>query len=133
YIPDTYIKDEKQKIDMYKQFQSISSSEAITDLQDELIDRFGDYPQEVANLFIVSSLKRHAKQQRIESISEKHKKIEILVSKNRSQQVDGSKLFTLANQFGREFQLGTEGSKLKILFKWSRDTHEQRYDILENF
>ena len=133
YIPDTYIKDEKQKIDMYKQFQSISSSEAITDLQDELIDRFGDYPQEVANLFIVSSLKRHAKQQRIESISEKPKKIEILVSKNRSQQVDGSKLFTLANQFGREFQLGTEGSKLKILFKWSRDTHEQRYDILENF
>ncbi|TFJ92996.1 transcription-repair coupling factor [Lentibacillus salicampi] len=133
YIPETYIKDEKQKIDMYKQFQSIRSTEGITDLRDELIDRFGDYPEEVANLFHVSSLKRHAKQQRIESISEKPKKMEVLVSQNRSQQVDGSKLFTLANQFGREFQLGTEGNKLKIVFTWSPDTRHQRYDILEDF
>src|SRR5699024_9319399 len=55
YIPDAYIDDEKQKIDIYEQFQSIPSSEAISDLRDGLIDRFGDYPEEVANLFVVSS------------------------------------------------------------------------------
>ncbi|GGK01119.1 transcription-repair-coupling factor [Lentibacillus kapialis] len=133
YIPDTYIDDEKQKIDMYKQFQSITSSEGMTDLRDELIDRFGDYPEEVANLFVVSSLKRQAKYQRVESISEKPKKIEVIVSQNRSQQVDGSKLFTLANQFGREVQLGTAGNKLKIMYKWRQDTQHQRYERLENF
>ncbi|SFB31719.1 transcription-repair coupling factor [Lentibacillus halodurans] len=133
YIPESYIKDEKQKIDMYKQFQSISSSDDIGELKDELIDRFGDYPAEVANLFIVSSMKRQAQQQQVESISEKPGKIEILVTENRSQEVDGSKLFDLANQFGREIQLGTEGNKLKVLFKWTRDTKHQRYEILENF
>ncbi|QKY70896.1 transcription-repair coupling factor [Lentibacillus sp. CBA3610] len=133
YIPESYIDDEKQKIDIYKQFQSISSSDDTGELQDELIDRFGDYPEEVANLFTVSSLKRQAKEQRVESIIEKPGKIEILVSTNRSQEVDGSKLFELANQFGREIQLGTEGNKLKVLYKWTRDTKHQRYDKVENF
>src|SRR5699024_6578810 len=60
YIPETYIKDEKQKIDMYKQFQTITSTEDIDDLRDELIDRIGDYPVEVDHLFTVSILKMHA-------------------------------------------------------------------------
>ncbi|GAA0609068.1 transcription-repair coupling factor [Virgibacillus siamensis] len=133
YIPDAYIQDEKQKIDMYKQFQTITSDGDVEDLRDELIDRFGDYPTEVENLFIVSSLKRYAKEQRVESIHEKNKKLELLVDENRSQQIDGSKLFELANSFGRGFQLGTEGNKLKVVYKWTPDTKLQRYNILEEF
>src|SRR5699024_432736 len=41
YIPEEYIEDEKQKIDMYKQFQAIESSDDIDHLKEELIDRFG--------------------------------------------------------------------------------------------
>src|SRR5690625_244401 len=52
YIPESYIQDEKQKIDMYKRFQAIRSAEDVSDLRDELIDRFGDYPVQVDNLFI---------------------------------------------------------------------------------
>ncbi|MFC4558558.1 transcription-repair coupling factor [Virgibacillus kekensis] len=133
YIPDSYIKDEKQKIDMYKQFQTIETSEDIEELRDELIDRFGDYPEEVSNLFTVSSLKRHAKQQRVESISERKNNMEMLVDEARSQKIDGSKLFELANTFGREVQLGTEGNKLKVMFKWTRDTRHNRYDTVEDF
>ncbi len=51
YIPDDYIKDEKQKIEIYKQFHSIDTEEDIEELKEELIDRFGDYPEEVENLF----------------------------------------------------------------------------------
>lgn len=133
YIPDEYIKDEKQKIDMYKQFQAVTSADDVDDLQEELIDRFGDYPPEVGNLFTVSSLKRQAKEQLVESIHEKNKKIELLVEENRSQRIDGSKLFELANSFGRGFQLGTEGSKLKVVYKWTPNTKQQRYNILEEF
>ncbi|WP_099158894.1 transcription-repair coupling factor [Virgibacillus ndiopensis] len=133
YIPDEYIKDEKQKIDMYKRFQTVDNTDDIEELKEELIDRFGDYPEEVANLFIVSSLKMHAKRQKVESISEKNKKIEMLVDENRSQEIDGSKLFTLANTFGRGIQLGTENQKLKISYKWSREVNHQHYEIVEDF
>lgn len=133
YIPESYISDEEQKIDMYKQFQTIRSSEDIQDLQDELMDRFGDYPPQVEHLFIVASLKRYAKDQRIESIEEFPKKIELIVEENRSQQIDGAKLFEVANGFGRNVQLGTEHQKLKVSIRWSVDDTHARYETVEKF
>lgn len=133
YIPDEYINDEKQKIDIYKQFQGMTLEEDIEELKDELIDRFGDYPKEVENLFIVSSLKIHAKKERVESITEKNKKIVLLIDESRSQQVDGSLLFELANSFGRNVGLGTENNNLKIVFSWSKETEHKKYDIVDEF
>lgn len=133
YIPESYIKDEKQKIAIYKQFQMIASAEDIDDLGEELMDRFGDYPVEVEHLFTVSSLKMYARKERVASINEKNKKIELVVDENRSKQIDGSKLFELANTFGRGVQLGTEQNKLKVTFNLSRETINKRYDIVKDF
>jgi len=133
YIPESYIQDEKQKIAMYKRFHEIQSSEDISDLKDELIDRFGDYPEQVEHLFIVSSLKRYATQERVETITEYNKKIELIVEENRSQKIDGSKLFELAHSFGRSIQLGTEQNKIKVMFKWSKDQAHKRYELVEDF
>ncbi|KGP71842.1 transcription-repair coupling factor [Pontibacillus yanchengensis] len=133
YIPDSYIDDEKQKIDMYKRFQAITSQEDIHDIREELIDRFGDFPEEVDNLFQVSLLKLYAKQERIESISEKNKKIELLMEAQTSQQIDGAKLFELANQYGRMIQLGTEDQQLKVTFQFNRKDVTDRYKSVEEF
>ncbi|MFC2948831.1 transcription-repair coupling factor [Virgibacillus sediminis] len=133
YIPDTYIKDEKQKIDVYKRFQTFESTEDMEDLKDELMDRFGDYPEEVDNLFTVSSLKMYAKRERVESITERPKKLEMLVEEERSRKIDGAKVFELANSFGRGIQLGTEKNKLKVALKWSRETEHERYGVMERF
>lgn len=133
YIPETYIGDEEQKIDMYKQFQTVQSDEDIQDLQDEIIDRFGDYPSQVGHLFTVASLKRHAKDQRVESIEELPQKIVLIIGETRSQQVDGSKLFEVANAFGRNVQLGTEHQKLKVSIRWTEADKHKRYDTAEQF
>ena len=133
YIPDDYISDEKQKIDIYKRFQTVESNDDIEDLQEELMDRFGDYPQEVENLLIVSNLKRTAKKEKVESITEKGNKIEILITEKKSQQVDGSKLFELANKYRNTVQLGTEGNKLKIIYKWNKDNENNRYHFVQSF
>ncbi|UOQ49520.1 transcription-repair coupling factor [Gracilibacillus caseinilyticus] len=133
YIPDQYIPDEKQKIDMYKRFQAIYSQEDVHDLRDELIDRFGDYPEEVANLFHVSTLKMMSKRERIESITERKQKIEVLVDGDRSQEIDGAKLFEFANQYGRQIQLGTEDRKLKVTFRFDQSQYNNRYELLEEF
>ncbi|MCA0972712.1 transcription-repair coupling factor [Halobacillus litoralis] len=133
YIPPEYIADEKQKIDMYKEFQAIESEEDIQDLRDELIDRFGDYPQEVENLFTASTIRLHAKESRIEAVSEKKKKIEMVMEKEQSQQIDGAKLFDLANQYGRMVQLSTEDNQLKATFSWDRKTKFDRYEVVRKF
>src|SRR5699024_5720683 len=133
YIPETYIPDEKQKIDMYKQFQAISSYDDIRDLQDELIDRFGDYPQEVDHLFTVTRLKMLAKREGVESITEKNKKIELIITVNCNQKNDYAKLFEVASEFGRQVLLGTEHNKLKITFQTARKNKYNRYAIVGDF
>jgi len=60
FISPNYIPDELQKIEIYKRIASLSSDEEAEDLKEELIDRFGDYPKSVENLFLISKLKAMA-------------------------------------------------------------------------
>lgn len=57
YIPASYIKSEYVKLDMYKRIADIESDEEYEEIIDELIDRFGEYPQVVANLLEVARIK----------------------------------------------------------------------------
>lgn len=114
YIPESYIADGKQKIDMYKRFRSISSEEDANELKDEMIDRFGEYPKEVECLFAISEMKIYAKKERIEAIKQEKDSIKIMIEEEASAKIDGHKLFQLSTQFGRQIGLGMEGKKLKI-------------------
>ncbi|MDD3251653.1 MAG: transcription-repair coupling factor [Lachnospiraceae bacterium] len=57
YIPSSYIKNEYQKLDVYKRISGIENDEEYMDMQDELLDRFGDMPRSVDNLLVVAALK----------------------------------------------------------------------------
>ena len=57
FIPATYIKSELQKLDMYKRISAIGDKEELMDIQDELIDRFGDIPAAAQNLLNVALIK----------------------------------------------------------------------------
>ena len=54
YIPSSYIRNEYMKLDMYKRIAAVENEEECMDIQDELIDRFGDVPKAVQNLLAVS-------------------------------------------------------------------------------
>ncbi len=133
YIPSEYITDEAQKIEMYKQIQAADDLQDIYDTKDELLDRFGEYPQEVEDLLQVSRIRILAKKERIQNIDERKNKMELLMDADESQKVDGAQLFTLANEYGRMVQLGTEGKQLKITFQFQRQNRVKRYQVLEEF
>lgn len=50
YLPAEYISDERQKIEIYKRIRELETRADYEALQDELIDRFGEYPDQVAYL-----------------------------------------------------------------------------------
>ena len=60
FIPDGYIKNEYLKLDVYKRISAIETDDEYMDMQDELIDRFGDIPKSVDNLLRVAELKAMA-------------------------------------------------------------------------
>ncbi|MBE4906669.1 transcription-repair coupling factor [Bacillus luteolus] len=115
YIPDAYISDGRQKIDMYKRFRGIDTLEDVEELQEEMIDRFGEFPQEVAYLFKIAEMKVFARKERVEQIKQVKNEVTILLSEEASNKIDGHKLFIIGNQYGRMISLGMEGTKLKIV------------------
>ena len=117
YIPDSYISDGHQKIDMYKRFRGITTLGDIEELQDEMIDRFGEFPKEVELLFKISKMKVFAMVEKVESVKQIKQEVAILISEEASVTIDGHKLFQLGNKFGRMISLGMEGTKLKIVIQ----------------
>lgn len=82
FIPPSYIKNEYQKINVYKQIASIETEEDYSDMQDELIDRFGDMPKNVLNLLIIALIKALAHKAWITDITENGKDLKIHIYKN---------------------------------------------------
>jgi transcription-repair coupling factor (superfamily II helicase) len=60
YIPDKYIPNEFQKLDFYKKIAAIENEDDYSDIQDELLDRYGDLPRTVRNLMQVALMKAAA-------------------------------------------------------------------------
>lgn len=60
YIPSTYIKSEYQKLDVYKRIAAIESEEELSDMKDELNDRYGSLPGCAVNLLNIALIKSMA-------------------------------------------------------------------------
>ncbi len=57
YVPDSYVPDSRQKIEVYKKINGIESLEDASDISKEFIDRFGPLPPPVENLIAIAALK----------------------------------------------------------------------------
>lgn len=57
FIPDTYISNEYQKLDIYKRIAGIESQQDYDDMLEELLDRFGEMPKAVLNLLAIARMK----------------------------------------------------------------------------
>ena len=80
YIPERYVPYPAQRLDLYRKIASIRTKEDADDLTDELLDRFGDIPKSVQNLFSVALLRSHAERLLCESIKEQKGKVTFVFS-----------------------------------------------------
>ena len=71
FIPDRYIPNESQKLDLYKRISGIETEEDRLDVEDELTDRFGDIPRETENLLRIAGLRALAHRAYVTELSVK--------------------------------------------------------------
>lgn len=79
YIPDEYIQDANQKIEIYQNIALCKKEEDIQNVIDEIIDRFGNMPSELENLIDIARIKYLAKQLKINKIASKNIKSKAIV------------------------------------------------------
>jgi len=72
YIPDEYIPDANQKIEIYQNIALCKNEQNIQDVIDEIIDRFGNMPHELENLIAIARIKYLSKQLNVSKIASKN-------------------------------------------------------------
>ena len=75
YIPDSYISNEFQKLDIYKRIAGIETQQDYDDMLEELLDRFGEPGKAVLNLLAVAKLKAIAHQGYVTEIKQTGKTV----------------------------------------------------------
>ncbi|CVK66002.1 transcription-repair coupling factor [Streptococcus pneumoniae] len=81
YLPDTYISDQRHKIEIYKKIRQIDNRVNYEELQEELINRFGEYPDVVAYLLEIGLVKSYLDKVFVQRVERKDNKITIQFEK----------------------------------------------------
>lgn len=125
YIPEEYIPDSRQKIEIYKKIAAIRSEEDIVEVIDELNDRFGDLPKPIMNLLQVAGIKIAATHLNIEEIKAKDDEVTILF--HNAENLDGERIFELTRIYRRQVKV-RNGVKPAIII---RRTEMQDVEMLQ--
>ena len=103
YIPATYIKNEYQKLDIYKRISAIETEDEYMDMQDELLDRFGDIPKSVENLLVIARVRALAHKCYVTEILVKEKEVKLTMYQKAKINVGG--IPDLVNSYGGALKL----------------------------
>lgn len=108
YIPTSYIKNEYQKLDIYKRISGIENEEEFMDMQDELMDRFGEIPKPVINLLKVAGLKALAHSAYVTEVGINRQEVRLTMYKNARLKVEGIPKLVEQYKGDLKFQMGDE-------------------------
>ncbi|MDT2613099.1 transcription-repair coupling factor [Enterococcus dongliensis] len=114
YIPGDYIEDERQKIEIYKRIRELESTEMLDEVEADLVDRFGDYPDEVANLLNVGQIKMDGDRALVESIQKRQQQIIFTLSKVGTKAYKVEQLFEALGATKMKATLGVEKDQMVI-------------------
>ncbi len=129
YIPESYISNEYQKLDIYKRIAAVSSEEEMDDMVEELIDRFGDIPKKVHQLLQIALLKSLAHSVYVTSVEAKQGELKIVMYEKAK--VDPQKIPLLLAAWNRELQFKTETPPYFLYRKRNQARKERDADVLE--
>lgn len=114
YLPSTYIEDQRQKIELYKRIRQIENQDQYVEIQEDLIDRFGEYPVEVTNLLAIGQIKMLADEALIEKIQRHEDAIQVTLSPRATGKLQQADIFEALSATKLKAMVNVDGGKMQI-------------------
>ena len=129
YLPSDYISDERQKIEIYKRIREIDNRVNYEDLQEELIDRFGEYPDVVAYLLEIGLLKLYFDKSFVSLVERRQQTVIVKFEKMSQQLFLTQDYFEALATTNLKARIGENDTLIEVIF----DVRQKKdYEILEN-
>lgn len=129
YIPDHYISNEFQKLDIYKRIAGIENEAECEDMLEELIDRFGELPRPVENLLEIANLKSQA--QAVYVIEAAQKKEEIKITMFEKAKVNLVLIPKLLESYNGALKFVPESKNPYFIYRKKNNRVKEKEDVLE--
>ncbi|MBM7119068.1 transcription-repair coupling factor [Archangium primigenium] len=119
-IPDDYVADVHQRLVFYKRFSQASAPDEVQELRSELVDRFGEAPDEVDNLCEQALVKIDMRELRLRGLEGGPGRLSVMLGSDAL--LDGAKLLALVQRSKGYYRLTPD---LKLLVKPAPEVREQ--------
>jgi len=123
-IPDFYIESDTERLDLYRRLYKATTDEELRSMREELKDRFGEYPEEVENLFQIVELRLLASRAGFPKVSLKENVLTITLPDESNKQFYGITseddspfqrlMKKIAVEKKKDVQLKQEGKELQL-------------------
>lgn len=130
FIPDYYIKDTSVKLGFYQRIQQAKTVERLEQMEDEMVDRFGDVPDETRNLLRVAELKTYCRTIGIRSLKQKGGIVSALFEADTEMQMPA--LVELTKKYRRKLTFGNDGGELVVRITVGTAGTEQCLDLVKD-
>ena len=128
YLPSDYITDERQKIEIYKRIREIDSRVNYEELQNELIDRFGEYPDVVAFLLEIGLVKSYLDQAFVQLVEKKQQSVIVRFEKVSQQFFLTQDYFEALSVTNLKARISENKGLIEVIFDVK---NKKDYEILE--
>lgn len=128
YLPSDYIADERQKIEIYKRIREIDSRVNYEELQNELIDRFGEYPDVVAFLLEIGLVKSYLDQAFVQLVEKKQQAVIVRFEKVSQQFFLTQDYFEALSVTNLKARISENKGLIEVIFDVK---NKKDYEILE--
>ena len=134
YIPEEYMENDTERLNIYKRLYDLKKTEDINSVKEELKDRFGEYLEDVENLFDVIEIKIIASGHGLEKISVHGRNAEFIFPADKSHRIFESEFFkniidTISAEKSTKYNIANVKDRLIIEIKLGSDEDKKR--ILE--
>ncbi len=129
FIPDEYISINSQKIEAYQDIANITEEEQISEICDELIDRYGDMPKEMFNLIEIARIKTYLRKLRISKMVQNGSNVVFTLTEPDIMTTDKIQ-FLLDNFSKRVFFSGNSGNLVTLKLQSNSESDTLR-DVLK--
>lgn len=126
YIPDSYIGDQEEKIEFYKKIKAVADQDELDKIEDELIDRFGDYPAAVENLLAVAGLKVDADLAQVLTVLKTGDKIKVEFNNAASRELEGPNIFKALEHVNMKARISMNQEKRMVVLLQMPDEMKNR-------
>lgn len=115
YLPEDYVADNAQKIELYTRIRQARTDDDFADIEADMLDRFGDMPDEVARLLLVGQIKQLADQAQVTNIRRQRQQLVMTFSPEATARLTGEAVFATLVDVPLKVAVRSESGQLQVI------------------